>query len=228
VDPGVATLYEDASLLAVCKPAGQVVIPARGEDPKASLQHSLSLARGERLWVVHRLDRGTSGVLLFARTAEAHRELCLAFERHQVHKTYLAFVVGSLPRPAGELTVALHTARRAKMRPAREGEPGALPSRTGYRVLETFQTPTGLVSKVEATPFTGRQHQVRVHLRSAGAALLGDDLYGSPDARIARLALHAARVELSLGGRSLALEAPLAQDLVALEATLRQGAAPHV
>ncbi|MBI5515941.1 MAG: RluA family pseudouridine synthase [Deltaproteobacteria bacterium] len=220
MDPRVAILFEDPSLLAVDKPSGLVVIPARDEDPGLSLRHQLEGSRGERLWVVHRLDRGTSGVVLFARTAEAHRALCLAFEQHLVRKTYLAYTQGAPSPPEGDLTVALHTARRGKMRPALEGEPGALTSRTGYRVQRRWTTPSGVVARIEASPLTGRQHQVRVHLRWAGAPILGDALYGAPDARIGRLALHAARVELPHEGATLTLEAPLPADLVALEAAL--------
>jgi len=85
-------LHEDAELIAVAKPAGIPVIPARGEPPEACLQHVVAAARGERLWVVHRIDRDTSGVVVFARTAEAHRMLNLAFEQREVEKRYRAYL----------------------------------------------------------------------------------------------------------------------------------------
>src|SRR6187551_2572088 len=89
-------LFEDADLIAVAKPAGIPVIPARDEDPAACLQKQLEATRGERLWIVHRIDKDTSGVVVMARTAEAHRTLNMAFEHRQVTKTYLAFAAGAL------------------------------------------------------------------------------------------------------------------------------------
>ena len=91
----IPVLYQDAHLLAVDKPAGRLVIPGRGRD-EPSLVQELSQAHG-RLWVVHRLDRGTSGVVVFARTAQAHRALNLAFDRGEPSKRYLAMVSGTPP-----------------------------------------------------------------------------------------------------------------------------------
>jgi 23S rRNA-/tRNA-specific pseudouridylate synthase len=95
----IPLLFEDPDVIAVAKPAGLAVIPARGVDPGACLQHQLATVRGERLFVVHRIDRDTSGVVLFARNANAHRALCLAFEQRRVEKAYRAFVAGRLPAP---------------------------------------------------------------------------------------------------------------------------------
>src|SRR5690606_11931946 len=95
----VPVLAETAAWLAVDKPAGIAVVPARGEPFGDSLRARLEAARGERLWVVHRLDRETSGVVLFARTAEAHRTLSLAFEHREVTKQYRAWTCGA-PEPA--------------------------------------------------------------------------------------------------------------------------------
>ncbi len=230
-----AVLYEDRDVLAVAKPAGVVVIPARHEEASLSLRKRLEEARGEALWVVHRIDRDTSGVVLFARNAAAHRALSLAFEGRRVAKTYLALTRGALTPPEGTLDVALHPARKGKMRPALAGEPGALEAVTDYLLRESWRTAVGDVSLVELRPRTGRQHQLRVHLRAVGAPLLVDPLYGRAqrvtarelgldvDVAVERLTLHALAIEAPRpdGGGVLRLEAPLEADLAALVAALR-------
>jgi RluA family pseudouridine synthase len=219
----VPVLYEDTDLLVVDKPAGVTVIPARGEAPHESLRHRLEAHRGERLWVVHRIDRDTSGVLLFARNPDAHRALSLAFEHRRVEKAYLALTRG-VP-PEGTRDIPLHSARKGKMRPALPGEPNALEARTTFRVLRSWQRPEGSFALVEARPHTGRQHQVRVHLRHAGTPLCVDPLYGQSHCAtianipLARLTLHAASLTVPWKGHPLRFEAPLADDLrAALEA----------
>lgn len=226
-------LHEDDALLAVAKEAGVTVIPARDEPPNACLQHRLQEARRERLWVVHRIDRDTSGVVLFARTAAAHRTLSLAFEARTVDKTYLAYTRGQPAPREGVIDVPLHPARKGRMRPARPDEQDALASRTRYRVLAHREAAGGPVACVEASPATGRQHQLRVHLRAVGAPLLVDAVYGRVEAIAAgglgpsspalmRLTLHARRVELehpARGGRFV-IEAPLPDDLAALDSWL--------
>lgn len=217
-------LYEDPDVLAVAKPAGITVIPGRSETPADALRGRLEQERGEPLWVVHRLDRDTSGVVLFARNEAAHRRLSMAFEAREVEKVYWAWTRG-IPSPeSGFIDVPLHTARKGRMRPAAPGEEGALPSRTTYRVLESL----GAVARVEARPATGRQHQIRVHLRSVGAPLLVDPLYGgcesiepgelgSGSPGIRRLTLHAAAITFPHGDGTRTVEAPLPADLAALQ-----------
>src|SRR5437879_3044073 len=99
--PIIPVLYEDADLLAVDKPPGITVIPARDEPPEASLRRLLEDTRAQPLWVVHRLDRDTSGVVLFARNAETHRALSLLFENHEVRKQYIAWARGVMPATSG-------------------------------------------------------------------------------------------------------------------------------
>lgn len=216
-------LYEDAALVAVAKPPGVPVIPGRVPGGPEALRAQLERARGETLWVVHRIDQDTSGVVVFARTADAHRTLCAAFEHRTAAKTYLAFAFGDL---AGTRTVdlALHEARRGKARPAAPGEPGAKPARTGVTAVARWRLPGGVVTLVEARPETGRHHQIRVHLRALEAPIVGDPLYGKRTLRGAfaggpplRLALHAARLELP---GAPPLVAPLPADLAALRAWL--------
>jgi RluA family pseudouridine synthase len=228
-------LYEDASMIAVAKPAGVVVIPARGEEAAPCLQAALEATRGEKLWVVHRLDRDTSGVVLFARTAIEHRRLNGLFEGRHVQKRYLAWTRGALPAEEGLIDAALHSARKGKMRPAVPGEEGSLPSRTRYRVLRRWEgLKCGVLCAIEASPESGRQHQIRVHLRSVGAPLVVDPVYGrvakvtntdlgkdDHAVVLTRLSLHAAHIALtSAEGASLAIEAPLPDDLVAWQEAL--------
>ncbi|BDG06703.1 RluA family pseudouridine synthase [Anaeromyxobacter oryzae] len=226
-----AVLHEDGYVLAVDKPPGRLVIPGRqGGEP--SLREELEASHG-RLWVVHRLDRGTSGVLVFARTAEAHRTLNLAFDRGEPRKRYLALVRGS-PPPERRIDVPIAPARRGRMRPARSGDPRGKPSATVVRLVETFPARPwagGALALVEALPETGRTHQIRVHLADAGWPLAVDPDYGQeeplrgPDARIllGRTPLHASRLELRhpATGAALVLEAPLPADLAETLAALR-------
>jgi tRNA pseudouridine32 synthase/23S rRNA pseudouridine746 synthase len=229
----VAVLHRDAALLAVDKPAGRLVIPGRGGprgEAVPSLREELAAAHGP-LWVVHRLDRGTSGVLLFARTAAAHRAVSMAFERGEPEKTYLALVVGH-PPATFSVDAALVPARKGRMKPAPPGDTRAKPARTAFRLLEAFPAGPGRppLALVEARPETGRTHQIRVHLVAAGHPLCFDPDYGETAPLrdgagrelLARTPLHAARLELAHpdGGR-LSVTAPAPPDLAAALASLR-------
>lgn len=223
----VPLLLETAGVLAVDKPAGVAVIPGRDGPSGESLHERLQGARGERLWVVHRLDRDTSGVIVFARTASAHRALSMAFEAGRVEKRYLALCEGRLGEPRA-VDVALVPARRGRMRPAAAGEEGK-PARTELSVIEAFGE---VASLVEARPLTGRTHQIRVHLRSAGHPLLVDHQYGSkvpfppPPAEpvLARTPLHASRLGWAgvPGVADASVEAPLPGDIAAAITLLRE------
>ena len=215
-------LHQDPHLLAVDKPAGRLVIPGRGA-PERTLREEAEALAG-RVWVIHRLDRGTSGVLLFARTAAAHRALNLAFDRQAVSKRYLAIVRGA---PPAEQRVAapLAPARRGRMRPARPGDPRAKAAATYLKLLESFpaRPPLPALALVEAVPETGRTHQIRVHLAVAGSPLAVDPDYGDAEplrdasggVLIDRTPLHASRVELDhpASGERLVVEAPLPEDM---------------
>jgi tRNA pseudouridine32 synthase/23S rRNA pseudouridine746 synthase len=219
-----AVLHEDARLLAVDKPPGRLVIPGRTGGER-SLREELEGEHG-RLWVVHRLDRGTSGVLLFARDADAHRALNGDFEAGRVEKRYLALVRGAPPDEA-RVDAALARGRKGRMRPARPGEAGAKPAATRFRVLERLDAPSrgGPFAWVEALPETGRTHQIRVHLLVLGAPLALDPDYGEPGPLgwLARTPLHAASlvVRHPQGGEPLAIEAPVPADLDRALALLR-------
>jgi RluA family pseudouridine synthase len=202
-------LAEGRGWIAVDKPAGVVVVPGRDEDPEGCLRRVVERERGEPLWVVHRLDRGTSGVVLFARDPEAHRALCAAFEHGRVEKIYLAVVAPAPAEDAGTIDAPLHAARKGKMRPAAPGEPGAHPSRTDWKVVRR----EGNRALLEVRPRTGRQHQIRVHLRFAGMPLLVDPLYGGKGE--GRLTLHAWRIRFEdpHGGAPVEVEAEIPVDL---------------
>jgi tRNA pseudouridine32 synthase / 23S rRNA pseudouridine746 synthase len=238
-DPRLAPilLYQDDHLLAVAKPAGDPVIPSGGGPREACLHGRLEAAIGARLWVVHRLDRDASGVMVFARHAEAHRALSQAFEHRRVEKHYVAYTFGALVPAEGRLDIALHEARRGKTRPAAAGEAGAREATTEYRIRRCWQRDEHRVSLVNLRPVTGRHHQLRVHLRALGAPILFDALYGRgiprqvfADAPCARLALHARRLVLPAIGRMdsrpddrLVIEAPIPPDLVSLGRWLNAG-----
>jgi RluA family pseudouridine synthase len=227
----VRVLLEGAGLLAVDKPAGMLVIPGRGEGGGPSLREVLEERLGRKVYVVHRLDRDTSGVVLFALEPERHRALSMAFESGRVRKRYLALVEGRMEAPR-LVEAALVPARKGRMRVARAGEEGK-PSRTRVRPVEVFAG----ASLVEAEPLTGRTHQIRVHLLSVGHPLLVDHQYGraeplktrEPDGEVllARTPLHAARLEWPTlpGVEGRAVEAPLPEDMARTVTFLRGASA---
>jgi RluA family pseudouridine synthase len=228
----LTVLHDDGEVVAIDKPAGLVVIPARNEPAEQSVHHRLRAQLGCELWVVHRLDRDTSGVLLFARTASAHRTLSMAFEAHQVSKQYTAFLLSKTPLAAsGSVRTPLHSARKGKMRPALVSEHGALASHTDWTTIAQRDGRLGFVAMVQASPKTGRQHQLRVHFRSMDAPLVVDPLYGGADRRalhalgahsppIDRTPLHARCCRFKSPANpevDLEVSAPLPPSLVALE-----------
>jgi tRNA pseudouridine32 synthase/23S rRNA pseudouridine746 synthase len=226
----IAVLHADEHLLAVDKPAGWLVIPGRGA-PEPTLLDEAQQAYG-RLWVVHRLDRGTSGVLLFARTAAAHRTLNLAFDRREIEKRYLAIVRGA-PPPEARLDAPIAPARRGRMRPGRPGDPRAKEAATWVRVVEAFpaRPPLPPLALVEAVPETGRTHQIRVHLAWAGTPLVLDPDYGDDvplldragAVLLSRTPLHASSLALAhpATGSRLVVQAPLPDDMARTLAAAR-------
>lgn len=228
-----SVLYSDEHLVAVDKPAGQLVIPGRGERERTLLDDAQDVFG--RLWVVHRLDRGTSGAVLFPRTAQAHRALNLAFDRREVVKRYLALVRGAPPGLA-TIDVPIAPARRGRMRPGRPGDPRAKAASTVIRLLAAYEPrpPLPRLALVEIAPQTGRTHQIRVHLAWAGTPLAVDPDYGeraplvdaSGVVLLARTPLHAASLELRhpATGAPLRVEAPLPADMA--RAIAAAGGAP--
>jgi 23S rRNA pseudouridine1911/1915/1917 synthase len=223
-------LYEDEHLLAVNKAAGMVVHPGvgTGEDTlvHALLAHCAGGLSGvggiERPGIVHRLDKGTSGVLLVAKNDAAHRGLSEQFAGRQLRKEYLALVAGVPRLRSGmiERAISRHPVHRERM-PVGEG---GRPARTDWEIVEAFG---GRAALVRCRIHSGRTHQIRVHLKSIGHPLIGDTTYGwkadphLPDP--GRVMLHAERIAFlhPVTARPLDLRAPLPADFTNLLATLR-------
>lgn len=185
-----AILLETDELIAVDKPAGMATAAGGGIDDDASLHGWVTRRAGARTWIVHRLDRGTSGVMVFARTAEAHRRLSQAFEAREVGKRYLAVVDRHVPRATGEVTERLRTFGSGRV----GVDPQGLEAVTRYRRLERLDG----ADLLEVEPLTGRRHQIRVHCYAIGHPVLGDTRYGAvrPVGGAPRLMLHAAELRL--------------------------------
>jgi RluA family pseudouridine synthase len=182
----VDILHIDDALLVINKPAGLPVLPDGWEPEAPYLMKQLEAEYG-RLWIVHRLDKVTSGAMVVARTREAHRSLSMQFERHEARKVYHA-IVNNVPE-WDELTASqsLRTNVGHKHRTAIDARYGKHSSTT-FRVLERFRG----YALLEAVPLTGRTHQVRVHAEALKCSLLGDLLYSAPKTEIIkRPALHA-------------------------------------
>jgi RluA family pseudouridine synthase len=179
-------IYEDDHLVVVDKPAGLSVLPDGWEKDSEYLVKMLQEQYG-KIFIVHRLDKITSGVMVFARDAEIHRALNIQFENHVAQKTYHAILEGN---PKWEEKVAKHPLRanvghkHRTMVDDRNGKP----SETRFRVIKRYQES----ALVEAKPMTGRTHQIRVHAYALGHPLVEDVLYGARDRYgLSRPMLHA-------------------------------------
>jgi tRNA pseudouridine32 synthase/23S rRNA pseudouridine746 synthase len=167
-------LAEGSGFVAIAKPPGRIVVPGRGPAGReTTLRQEMEGQLARPLWVVHRLDRGTSGVLLFGTDAEAHRALSRAFEGRAVVKRYWALVRGSL-LGSGEIDRPVVPIRGGFVRVGREGETAGKACRTGWRALERL----GAFTIVEFRPHTGRLHQIRAHAQALGYPLAVDPDYG--------------------------------------------------
>jgi tRNA pseudouridine32 synthase/23S rRNA pseudouridine746 synthase len=205
-----AVVYADDTLLVVDKPGGLLAVPGRGADKQDCLAARVQ-ARYPDALIVHRLDMATSGLMVMARGPAAQRALSKAFAAREVHKRYIAVVAGRPEAPAeGWGVIDLPIIVDWPNRPLRIVDHQAgKPSLTRWRVLGHDET--GLNTRVELEPVTGRSHQLRVHLRELGHPILGDALYAPPEvqALAGRLLLHACSLRFAhpLTGEALALGA---------------------
>ncbi|QNK71386.1 RluA family pseudouridine synthase [Variovorax sp. PAMC26660] len=196
VPPLLQPIHEDPFLLVLDKPAGLLCVPGRGDDKQDCLS-----ARALRQWpdalIVHRLDMGTSGLVVMARGVEMQRALSAAFAERRVHKRYEAIVDGRMSLREDWSLIDAPLMADWPRRPLQKTDPDGKPSITRWRALAS----TTPLDEPEAThvllePLTGRTHQLRVHLLSIGHPILGDALYGDAavQARAPRLLLHASEL----------------------------------
>ena len=229
-------IFENEHLVAVNKPAGLLSIRDRS-DSAPSLKEMLQEQYGE-IFTVHRLDRDTSGVIVFARDEATHKHLNRQFENRETKKGYTGFVQGTLPDKEGTIDVPIgeHPVKKGTMVATQKGKP----SLTGYHVEEEF----GLYSLLQFSILTGRTHQIRVHMKYLGHPIVCDPVYGSEapvllsgikkryklskgeeEERplLSRLGLHAQKLILKdLEEKTHQLEAPLPKDMRALLQQLRK------
>ncbi|MFN7184189.1 MAG: 23S rRNA pseudouridine(1911/1915/1917) synthase RluD [Thermomonas haemolytica] len=233
-------LYEDAHLFVLDKPAGLVVHPGAG-NPAGTLVNALlhrdpGLDKLPRAGIVHRLDKDTSGVMVVARTLPAHTALVAQLSARQVHRQYLAIVVGALVSGGtAAAPIDRHPRDRLRMAVREDGKEAV----THYRLRERFRAHTALECRLE----TGRTHQIRVHMAHLKHPIVGDPLYGGPlklpkgasEELIAALrgfkrqALHAEVLEFAhpITGAPVRCEAPVPDDMQQLMRLLREDAAAH-
>ena len=209
-------LFEDEFLIAIDKPPGLPTQPTI-DEARANLYAAVKRYLGPQAYVGlhHRLDRDTSGVVLFTKAKASNAGVAEAFAKHLARKTYLALAKGQAPKP--EWKVENFLAREKPSQRYHSVRAGGDPARTEFRVVEKLAG----ASLVEARPLTGRTHQIRVHLAEGGTPILGDDLYGGGDREsVPRLMLHARRLELRhpVTRAELSLESPVPADFeIALE-----------
>lgn len=228
-------IFENKQFIAVNKPSGLLSIPDRlGKE--ISLKDLLKEKFGS-IYTVHRLDRDTSGVIVFAKNEEAHKELSQLFEGRDMEKNYVGLVYGQMMNASGSIDAPImeHPGKTTKMMTHAKGKT----SLTDYEVLESFR----LYSWVQFRIHTGRTHQIRVHMQHIGHSIVCDEVYGDAKplllsslkknfklAKIAeeerpilsRLALHSCRLKFTMGGETFELEAPLPKDLRAVLQQLRK------
>ena len=203
------TLYEDADLLVLHKPAGLLSVPGRGADKQDCLSARVQAHFADAL-VVHRLDMATSGLLLMARGAAMQKALNQAFAEGAIQKHYVAEVAGLLDASQDWHMVDLPIAVDWPRRPLRIIDSAGKPSQTRWRCLS--QDPGRQCSRVELQPLTGRSHQLRLHMQALGHPILGDALYAPPHVQqmASRLHLHASRLAFAhpRSGQAMQWECP--------------------
>ena len=207
-------VFEDPDLIVLNKAPGVLVHPGHGhfDDTLGNflMWRYRQTGDGSGFHPVHRLDRGTSGLVVVAKHAHAQEKLKNQLHTGAFHRVYLAVCDGAPPEPSGTVDAPIGPADGSQA--ARRVRPGGKPARTRYRVLSRW----GPRTLVELELDTGRTHQIRVHMAHIGCPLAGDFLYGRPDgAPINRPALHSARLELDhpITGERMSFSVPLPDDM---------------
>ena len=227
----IEQFYEDDDLIIVNKPAGLLVIPDRFNAELPCLNRILEAKLGHKIWVVHRLDRETSGVICFAKNEHSHRYLSILFQERDVNKFYAALVNGIVIPTEGriESPIGEHPAVHGKMAVSKKGKMAV----TDYKVAEQWP----LYALMQFQIHTGRTHQIRVHMQSIGHPVVCDELYGDgkpfllstikrkyrmsekdevEKPLLNRMALHAYRLEfVKEDGTPISVEAPIPRDMAA-------------
>lgn len=223
-DVAFTVVHEDADLIVVDKPAGLVVHPGAG-NPAGTLVNGLvhrypellTVGDPARPGIVHRLDSGTSGLMVVARSEQAYRNLVEQLARRTVSRTYTALVLGHLEHSRGVIDAPIGRSRRDPLKMAVTSD--GREARTHFEVERTFDEPLAL-SLLTCRLETGRTHQIRVHLASLGHPVLGDERYGGARGRLplARPFLHARALGLvhPVSGEELEFSSALPPDLSAL------------
>ncbi len=228
-------IFENENFVAVDKPAGLLSIPDRMQS-ETSLKDLLK-EKYDEIFTVHRLDKGTSGVIIFAKNEKTHKQLSQLFESREVEKIYVGLVYGNIAPPAGTINAAIaeHPGKSLKMIVHAKGKQAI----TDYEVLEHFR----LFSFTKFRIHTGRTHQIRIHMQHIGHSIVCDELYGNADAVyvsklkrnyhlsqkeeterpiLSRLGLHSSQLKFKLNNEQFSFAAELPKDLRALLQQLRK------
>jgi 23S rRNA pseudouridine1911/1915/1917 synthase len=210
LNPSLTLLHEDDDLIVIVKPAGLLTVASPGEKEETAQAYLNEYLQARklrtRIQVVHRLDRDTSGVLVFPKTFYAKERLKEQFADHDVHRLYIAVVEGTLSPPAGTFRSHLLEGKDLRMRSVSASSGGVL-AVTHYKTIST----SAAYSLLEVRLETGKRNQIRVHLAESGHPVIGDSMYGTGADPIGRLGLHARELGFRhpKDGREMRFEAPL-------------------
>jgi len=234
---GTSIIFENEDFIAINKSAGMLTIPDRHDESQLSLYKILSQQYG-KIFIVHRLDRDTSGLVLFAKNETSHKYLSQLIEKRNIEKIYIGIVRGTLPHESGSIEepIAEHPFHKGEMIINKKGKP----SLTEYKVLEDY----GIYSVVQFNIHSGRTHQIRVHMKFTGHPIACDPVYGDgkpillssfkkkyklskedEEERplVNRLALHSHQLNFNDAHKNMhALEAPVPKDIKALLQQLKK------
>ncbi len=208
-------LYQDDHIIAINKPSGMSTIPNDKTTRELCLVGLAEKETGQKLFVVHRLDKDTSGVVVFAKTAQAHRDLSMQFEHKKVLKKYMAIVAGAVDFTKQEINIPISKSKKNSRKVALSSK--GLETITDVRLLKKYEG----YSVLDIYPRTGRRHQIRLHLKAIKYPLAIDALYGRPDSitvngvTLSRMPLHASKITFSHPDtkNEITIEAPLPSDM---------------